>query len=124
VAVGVNRVQPLSNSALHAEVTALMLAEAAVGSFTLRDPPHALFTSCAPCAMCLGASLWSGVRRVVYGATRDDAAALGFDEGPVFDASYAYLEARGVRVVHGLLRAEAGAAFDAYRAAGGAIYNG
>ena len=42
-----------------------------------------LFTSCEPCAMCLGASLWSGVKRMVCGATKDDAQAIGFDEGKV-----------------------------------------
>ena len=44
---------------------------------------------------------------VVYAATRDDAAALGFEEGPVFPESYAYLAARGVEVVPGVGRAEA-----------------
>ena len=68
-----------------------------LGSFTLDladGRPHALVTSCEPCAMCLGATLWSGVRRLVCGATREDATALGFDEGPVFPESYAYLESR------------------------------
>src|SRR3546814_19963070 len=47
-------------------------------------PRHELFSSCEPCAMCLGATLWSGVTRLVFAATRDDATRLNFDEGPVF----------------------------------------
>src|SRR5687767_12943477 len=98
ISVGVNLVVPLGNSALHAEMVAFMMAQARIGSYTLAGegmPAHELATSCEPCAMCLGATLWSGVRRVICGATREDAVQLAFDEGPVFEASYAYLAERG-----------------------------
>jgi tRNA(Arg) A34 adenosine deaminase TadA len=126
VAAGVNSVTRLRNSMLHAEVLALMLAEYRVGSYTLLAPElphHELVTTCDPCAMCLGAVLWSGVRRLVTGADRADASALDFDEGPVFPQSYAYLEARGVAVVRGVLRREAAAVMELYRRQGGVIYN-
>lgn len=87
VAVGVNRVEQLHNAILHAEIIALMLAEVRLRSYTLRAPgfpAHELITSCTPCAMCLGAALWSGVRRIVCGAGRTDAAGLGFEEGQSF----------------------------------------
>jgi tRNA(Arg) A34 adenosine deaminase TadA len=74
--------------------------------------------------MCLGATLWSGVRRVVYGATREDATLLNFEEGPVFPESYRYLEARGIEIVRGVLRDEARAVLELYRANSGKIYNG
>ena len=127
VGAGVNSVERLGNSMLHAEVVALMAAEALLGSHTLRrpgGPARVLATSCDPCAMCLGAALWSGVGRIVCGAGRDDAARLGFEEGPVFEASWEYLGKRGIGVTRGLLAGEARAVFDQYRAAGGAIYNG
>lgn len=127
VSVGVNRVVPLHNCTLHAEMVAFMLAQAAAGSHTLGGdgrPAHALATSCDPCAMCLGATLWSGVRRVLCGATRDDAALLRFDEGPVFASSWTYLRRRGLAVRRGVLRDEAVRVFDRYRALGGAVYNG
>ena len=85
--VGVNRVVPLGNSMLHAEAIAVMGAEQRVGSFSLAGQARELYSSCAPCAMCLGAIHWSGVARLVCGATRADAQALGFDEGPVFAES-------------------------------------
>ena len=107
VAVGMNSVVRLGNSTLHGEMVAFMMAQRAVGSFSLSAPGlpvHELFTSCEPCAMCLGATLWSGVRRVVYGAGREDASRLDFEEGPVFPASYEYLEDRGIEIVRDLLR--------------------
>src|SRR5512136_2697387 len=94
VGVGVNCVEGLRNSVLHAEVMALMFAEAKLRSYTLRGgilPAHVLVTSCEPCAMCLGAALCSGVSRIICGARRDDARSLGFEEGPVFPESYRYL---------------------------------
>lgn len=127
VAAGVNSVVRLNNCVLHAEVAAIMLAQRRWGSFTLAAPglpAHELVSSCEPCAMCLGATLWSGVRRLVFGATREDAHALAFDEGPVFAESYAYLEARGIAIERGFLRAEACTAFTLYRERGGPIYNG
>jgi tRNA(Arg) A34 adenosine deaminase TadA len=127
VAVGVNSVERLHNSALHAEMVALMLAQQRVRSYTLRSaglPDHELVSSCEPCAMCLGAVLWSGVRRLVYGAGREDALRLRFEEGPVFPASFRYLEGRGIEIVPDFLRDEAGAVLDLYAARGGLIYNG
>ena len=127
VGVGVNSVVRLNNCTLHGEIMAFMQAQARLGSFSLRapgGPEHELVTSCEPCAMCLGATLWSGVTRVVCGAHRDDARRLNFEEGPVFPESHAYLEARGIEIVHGMLRDEANAVLELYRARKGTIYNG
>lgn len=127
VAVGVNAVVRLNNPTAHAEVVALQLAARRIGHFSLAgpgQPPHEIFTSCAPCAMCLGAVLWSGVRRLVTAAQREDAERIRFDEGPVFAESYAYLRARGIATEDGLLRDEARAVLDAYAAGGGTVYNG
>jgi tRNA(Arg) A34 adenosine deaminase TadA len=127
VAVGMNSVVRLNNCTLHGEMMAFMMAQHRVGSFTLNSPHlpvHELFTSCEPCAMCLGTTLWSGVQRVVYGATREDASRLNFEEGPVFPESYEYLEKRGIRFVRKVLREEARAVLEMYRAKGGKIYNG
>jgi tRNA(Arg) A34 adenosine deaminase TadA len=127
VAAGVNSVERLHNSALHAEVVALMLAQQRVGSYTLHSdglPEHEIVSSCEPCAMCLGAVLWSGVRRLVYGADREDALRVHFEEGPVFPASFQYLVRHGIEIVPDFLREEARAVLDLYAARGGLIYNG
>ena len=127
VSVGMNSVVRYNNCTLHGEMVAFMMAQQRVGSFTLSGaglPIHELHTSCEPCAMCLGATLWSGVRRVVYGAAREDASRLNFEEGPVFPESYEYLEDRGISIVRNVLRDDARAVLDAYRAKSGTIYNG
>lgn len=127
VSVGVNSVVRLSNCTLHAEMVAFMMAQQRLGSFTLHAPglpAHELVTSCEPCAMCLGATLWSGARRVVYGAAREDASRLHFEEGPVFPQSYRYLEERGITIVRNVLRDQARQVLEAYRERGGRIYNG
>lgn len=127
VAVGMNSVVRYNNCVLHGEIMAFMMANQALASFTLKSPnlpAHEMHTSCEPCAMCLGASLWSGVQRLVCGAARDDASVLSFEEGPVFPASYHYLEERGIEVVRNVLRDEARAVLELYRQNSGKIYNG
>jgi tRNA(Arg) A34 adenosine deaminase TadA len=126
VSVGVNSVVRLNNSSLHGEMVAFMLAQQRVGNFSLAAPGlprHELVTSCEPCAMCLGATLWSGVRRLVFAATRDEAARLRFDEGPVFPESHDYLRARGITITGPVLRDEALHVFELYRSRQGPIYN-
>src|SRR5947209_3154392 len=57
VAVGMNSVVRYNNCTLHGEMVAFMMAQQRVGSFTLNTPnlpAHELYTSCEPCAMCLG----------------------------------------------------------------------
>jgi tRNA(Arg) A34 adenosine deaminase TadA len=127
VAVGMNSVVRYNNCTLHGEMVAFMMAQQRIGSFTLSGaglPTHELFTSCEPCAMCLGATLWSGVRRVVCGAGRDDASRLKFEEGPVFPESYKYLEDHGIAIERNVLRDEAKAVLELYRSKSGKIYNG
>lgn len=126
VALGVNRTTTEGLSFLHAEITALAAAERRLGSYDLGAaglPAHELVTSVEPCAMCLGAILWSGVKRVVSGACDEDARRIGFDEGPKPLSWVAELERRNVRVLTEVGRAEAAAVLDAYAAAGGPIYN-
>ena len=127
VSVGMNSVVRLNNCTLHGEMVAFMMAQQRVGSYTLKSatlPAHELFTSCEPCAMCLGTTLWSGVERVVYGAAREDASILNFEEGPVFPESYKYLEDRGIVIVRNVLRDEARSVLELYRSSSGKIYNG
>lgn len=126
ISVGVNRVVSLGNSTLHGETVAIQLAQKKLGKFSLNGNigyQYELFTSCEPCAMCLGATLWSGVSRIVCGATKDDAEAIGFDEGPVFPQSYEYLEKSGVGVKKNVLRDEGAKVLKSYGEIG-LIYNG
>eukprot|EP00816_Leptocylindrus_hargravesii_P009116 CAMPEP_0196811382 /NCGR_PEP_ID=MMETSP1362-20130617/17112_1 /TAXON_ID=163516 /ORGANISM="Leptocylindrus danicus, Strain CCMP1856" /LENGTH=234 /DNA_ID=CAMNT_0042186669 /DNA_START=68 /DNA_END=772 /DNA_ORIENTATION=- len=122
VSVGVNRVVSLNNSTLHGETVAIQLAQKAIGCFTMGNAHYELYTSCEPCAMCLGATLWSGVSRLVCGAAKSDASAIGFDEGPVFEASYEHLKSAGIVVKRKVLRDEAAQVLREYGEIG-VIYN-
>jgi tRNA(Arg) A34 adenosine deaminase TadA len=126
IALGMNQVVPLTNSTLHGETVAIQMAQKMLGTYSLakvsETKEYELYTSCEPCCMCIGATLWSGVSRLVCAATKDDAGAIGFDEGPVFEQSYEHLESAGVRVTRGLLRKEGAAVLKHYGEIG-EIYN-
>jgi guanine deaminase len=83
VARGWNRVTSANDPTAHAEMTAIRAAAAAAGSFQLRG--CVLYSSCEPCPMCLGAAYWARLDRVVFAATRADAAAAGFDDAEIYD---------------------------------------
>lgn len=125
VSVGMNQVVRGNSSMLHAEIIALVLAQARAGSYTLAAeslPDHQLVSSSDPCAMCVGAAGWSGIRSLVTGALLDDARAIGFDEGPVDADSFRYLESRNIAVTRGVLRARAREVLQLYRDRGGIVY--
>jgi tRNA(Arg) A34 adenosine deaminase TadA len=124
LAASVNRVEPASACIAHAETLALAEAGQALGSFTLDGRGAVLVTSAEPCAMCLGAIGWSGVDRVVCGATDPDARSIGFDEGDKPLDWVAALEGRGISVATGVLRERITAAMRRYADAGGTVYNG
>jgi len=124
VAVGANWVIAQRCSLLHAEITAILFAQARVGSHTLAFGPYELVATSEPCAQCLGATAWSGVRRIVCGASASDAEAIGFDEGPRPSDWVSELERRGIAVTLGVLAARAKTVLTDYAARGGVIYNG
>lgn len=125
LSIGVNRVMANNNSVLHAEIMAIMFAEQRLRSFTLAatEKRYELFCSCEPCAMCLGAVLWSGIKRLTCAASGNDARAIGFDEGPVFTQSFDYLQEKGVDVVRGMARLQAQAILQDYARQKGPVYN-
>lgn len=127
IAPGVNMVVPLSCSIVHAEMVAMALAQQIAEHYDLgasEQTATELVCSTEPCAMCLGAIPWSGVRRLVCGARDEDARRVGFDEGPKDPDWPGALKTRGISVVRNVLRTEAAAVLNDYAAAGGVIYNG
>jgi tRNA(Arg) A34 adenosine deaminase TadA len=126
VAVGVNLVEIANCSILHAEMVAIAMAQRIVGSYDLAAggrPHHELATSTEPCAMCLGAIPWSGVRRVLCGARGEDACEIGFDEGAKPADWAGELNKRGIEVTRNVLREQARAVLKRYAQTGGTIYN-
>jgi tRNA(Arg) A34 adenosine deaminase TadA len=122
LSAGVNLVLSTGFSIAHAEIVALMRAQAALGGQASAQPAVALFASTEPCCQCFGALVWAGVRRLVCGATTADAEAVGFDEGPKPDAWVQVLERRGISVAQGVMRSDAQRVLADYVARGGRIY--
>lgn len=127
--VGANRVVPLHNSTLHGEMTALQFAEKKLKSFSLRQKTsetgkeYIMCTSCEPCAMCLGGTFWAAPAEMLCSATKADAESIGFDEGPVFEASYKMMESAGIKVKKNILRAKGAQVLKEYGETG-VIYQG
>jgi tRNA(Arg) A34 adenosine deaminase TadA len=102
------------------------MAGARLGSYDLGNEgaaPTVLVSSVEPCAMCLGATPWSGVSRLIIGARDADARAIGFDEGDKPGNWVESLNARGIEVTQDVLREEAAGVLNAYANAGNEIYN-
>lgn len=124
IGVGVNLVTSLGCSVLHAEIVAIMQASERMQTWDLRSAGElSLVTSAEPCAMCMGAVPWSGVRRLVIGARDEDVRSVGFDEGAKRAHWVDDLSQRGIEVVRDVLRAEAKHVLEAYVTRGGPIYN-
>lgn len=121
VSVGVNVVLASGVSSAHAEVTALGVAQRAVGGWDLGAeglPEHELVVNWRPCVQCYGATLWSGVRSLVVAGSGPELEEITtFDEGPMHPAWASEFEKRGISVTDGVLRDEALAVFTAYREA-------
>jgi tRNA(Arg) A34 adenosine deaminase TadA len=125
-APGVNLVEMANCSVLHAEITAIILAQSLLGRYDIGDGgrfAYGLYATTEPCVMCFGAVHWSGVRLLVCGARGEDARAIGFDEGPKPRNWVSSLEKNGIKVIRDVLRAEAASVLRDYAASGGLIYN-
>ncbi len=125
VGAGVNLVEASNCSFAHAEMLAIATAQQAVATYDLGDGSvtYELVTSAEPCAMCLGAIPWSGVRGVVCAARGEDACEIGFDEGAKPTDWVGELRKRGIDVIRDVLREEARVVLHQYTKAGGLIYN-
>jgi tRNA(Arg) A34 adenosine deaminase TadA len=80
---GNNQVTSTNDPTAHAEIIAIREACKAIGSFQLDG--CSVYTSCEPCPMCLGAIYWARPEKVFFACTRDDAAAIGFDDNFIYE---------------------------------------
>ncbi|MDQ3291713.1 MAG: nucleoside deaminase [Bacteroidota bacterium] len=83
IARGFNQVLATNDPTAHAEVDAIRKACATLQTYHLTDCE--LYTSCEPCPMCFGAIYWAHIRKVYYGNTKQDAAAVGFDDNFIYE---------------------------------------
>ncbi|HYC39176.1 MAG TPA: nucleoside deaminase [Chitinophagaceae bacterium] len=98
VAEGNNQVISLNDPTAHAEIVAIREACRKLGTFQLSDCE--IYTSCEPCPMCLGAIYWARPKRVVFANTREDAAAIEFDDAFIYDEIVSALTDRRIPFEH------------------------
>ncbi len=123
ISAGVNIVVPGKCSLAHAEMVAIALAQKALGTHDLGSRGTCqLVTSCQPCAMCLGAIPWSGIKSLVCGARGEDAEAIGFDEGAKPNKWIDHLHRRGIETTCDILRQQAAEVLSRYGVQGGVRY--
>ena len=83
---GSNHVLCNNDPTAHAEVMAIRDACKTINSYDLSGCE--LYTTCYPCPMCLSAIIWSNIKKVYYGNTKEDAANIGFRD----DFIYSYIK--------------------------------
>ncbi|MDX5444882.1 MAG: nucleoside deaminase [Zoogloeaceae bacterium] len=123
ISVGANRVIASHASFLHAEMLALLLAQQKLGTHDLSSQGTlTLYSTCEPCAMCLGALPFSGIAELICGAHEADARRAGFDEGAKPHDWITALQQRGISVTTGFHHDAAADTLRRYRSIGGSLY--
>ncbi len=95
---GCNQVTSSNDPTAHAEVVAIREACNKLGTYQLTNCD--IYTSCEPCPMCLGAIYWARPKRVIYANTREEAAAIEFDDDFIYGEIIAKMEDRKIPFLH------------------------
>ncbi|OIP01856.1 MAG: tRNA-specific adenosine deaminase [Bacteroidetes bacterium CG2_30_33_31] len=83
ISTGVNSVTIENDPTAHAEIKAIRNACEKLNDYQLKD--CIIYSSCEPCPMCLGAIYWSRPKKLIFAATKNDAASAGFDDSFIYD---------------------------------------
>lgn len=83
IARGANSVTATNDPTAHAEVVAIRNACNTLQTFQLDGCD--IYTSCEPCPMCLGAIYWARPARLFYANSKEDAAAIQFDDKFIYE---------------------------------------
>lgn len=95
---GCNQVTATNDPTAHAEVVAIRNACKTLQSFQLTGCD--VYASCEPCPMCLGAIYWARPQRVIYANTKEEAAAINFDDHFIYDEIEKPDEQRQILFIH------------------------
>jgi len=113
IARGTNCVTAHNDPTAHAEVIAIREACKVLGTFQLTGCE--IYASCEPCPMCLGAIYWARPDKLFYAAAKEDAAAIQFDDGFIYEEIAKPVQDRKL-FTRQLLRDEAIVAFEKWTA--------
>ena len=95
---GNNKVINNADPTAHAEIVAIRDACQHLDSYQLTDCE--IYTSCEPCPMCLGAIYWARPAIIYYANTREDAAAIGFDDSLIYTEMIVELTNRKIPLIN------------------------
>jgi len=98
VGEGCNQVTSSNDPTAHAEVVAIRNACEKLGTYQLTECE--IYTSCEPCPMCLGAIYWARPKRVVYANTKEEAAAIEFDDDFIYNEINTKMSDRKIPFIH------------------------
>jgi tRNA(Arg) A34 adenosine deaminase TadA len=96
----------------HAEINAIRKAAKELNNFDLGG--CVIYSSCEPCPMCLGAIYWAHLDALFYANTKEDAAAIEFDDHFIYQELDLTVEERKLQTMQ-LLNDEALIAFEKWR---------
>lgn len=80
---GSNNVLKNNDPTAHAEIVAIREACQKLNTYDLTG--CTMYATCYPCPMCLSAIIWSNIKVVYYGNTKEDAAKIGFRDDFIYD---------------------------------------
>ena len=83
IARGVNNVTSTNDPTAHAEVVAIRKACKVLKTYQLTGCE--IYTSCEPCPMCLAAIYWARPDKLYYAGSKEDAAAIQFDDQFIYE---------------------------------------
>lgn len=109
---------PIAGTAIsHAELRAIEDAMGMMGGHLCAEGGHGatIYSSCEPCAMCVGAILYTGISRLVYGATLEDSAECVNDILASSEDVASACHNRTIEIVPEFLRSEAKEVLDEWK---------
>lgn len=95
---GCNQVISSNDPTAHAEVVAIRDACKRLNNYQLTGCD--VYASCEPCPMCLGAIYWARPARVIYANTKQDAAAINFDDNFIYEEINTLMADRKIPFLH------------------------
>ena len=83
ISIASNTVLRDNDPTAHAEINAIRIAGSKLNTYDLSE--CTLYATGYPCPMCLSAIIWSNIKKVYYGNTKEDAADIGFRDDFIYE---------------------------------------
>ena len=109
IAEGFNKVTSTNDPTAHGAIVAIRKACKSLNNFNLSGCE--LYSTCAPCPMCLSAIYWAHIDKVYYANTRDDAKKIDFDDSLIYSELLKNVKIRKIPMAQ-MMREEALKAFE------------